>query len=84
LVIFLLIKENKNKFLFLSWCLILNGAVSNLIDRIAYGYVVDYFDFVTGIINIADVMIVVGLGIYLFTSLKPKVQMRQKIAQQSN
>ena len=43
----------------------LGGAVGNLIDRIRFGYVIDFFDFrVWPVFNIADIAIVAGtLGI---------------------
>jgi len=45
--------------------LIFIGAVSNLVDRIWYGYTVDYFFLLTGYINLADVMIVAGFLLYI-------------------
>ncbi|TAN34227.1 signal peptidase II [Patescibacteria group bacterium] len=42
------------------------GALSNLIDRLAYGYVVDYLRALTGIINLSDILIVLGLLFFLF------------------
>ncbi|POZ52910.1 signal peptidase II [Methylovulum psychrotolerans] len=60
--------------------LILGGAVGNLIDRLIYGYVIDFVDFYVGtwhfaIFNIADAAISVGVGLMLLESLgvgKPK------------
>lgn len=41
--------------------LILGGTIGNLVDRIAYGFVIDYLDFVIWpTFNIADVCITVG------------------------
>ncbi len=43
------------------------GAVSNLIDRIRLGYVVDFFDFrVWPVFNIADIAIVLGTSAVLW------------------
>lgn len=42
------------------------GAASNLIDRLIYGYVIDYFRIATGIINIADLLIATGFTLYLW------------------
>jgi signal peptidase II len=40
------------------------GAVGNLLDRVRTGYVTDFFDFrVFPIFNIADIAIVVGVGL---------------------
>jgi len=55
-----------NIFILLGWVFLAGGAISNLIDRIAYGYVIDYFFIFTGYINIADIMIASGLLILLF------------------
>lgn len=44
-----------------SLSLIVGGAVGNLIDRVAYGYVIDFFDFrIWPVFNIADMAIVIG------------------------
>lgn len=44
-----------------SFSLILGGAIGNLIDRIAYGYVIDFIDFrVWPVFNIADSAITIG------------------------
>lgn len=51
------------------------GAVSNLFDRIKYGFVIDYFDLqYFTVFNVADVMIVVGsIGLALiFASIDKK------------
>ena len=52
--------------------LILGGGVGNMIDRIAYGYVVDMidfcpFDFWVWIFNVADSCVCVGAGIVLLS-----------------
>lgn len=49
----------------ISLCLILGGALSNVIDRILYGHVIDYFDFHLqnwhfAIFNVADSAICAG------------------------
>ena len=46
---------------------ILTGAVSNLADRLVYGNTIDYVRIFTGIINIADCLIVVGFVLYFWT-----------------
>lgn len=53
--------------------LILGGALGNLIDRVAYGYVVDFLDF-SGlhfpyIFNVADAAINVGVAFLLYDTL---------------
>jgi len=44
---------------------ILVGAISNLIDRIMWRGTIDYFLVLTGVINLADVLIVGGVLLYL-------------------
>jgi signal peptidase II len=47
--------------------MIIGGAVGNLIDRLAYGYVIDYFDVYAvnfAIFNIADCFITAGAVIF--------------------
>lgn len=48
----------------LSLPLVFFGALSNFIDRVWYGHTVDYFLILTGVINLADAMIVVGFVVY--------------------
>lgn len=50
----------------LRWAmiLVLGGAVGNLVDRLRYGYVVDFLDFrVFPVFNVADTAIVTGVGL---------------------
>lgn len=48
--------------------LVLGGAVGNLYDRIAYGYVVDFVDlsFFPAVFNVADASITVGAALLAF------------------
>lgn len=62
-------KENKLKSII--WQFILAGGVSNIIDRLFRGYVVDFIQMkFFGIFNLADVCIVVGAIIIIFLELK--------------
>ena len=50
----------------LRWAmiLVLGGAVGNLVDRLRFGYVVDFLDFrVFPVFNLADTAIVTGVGL---------------------
>ena len=91
-ILFFYIRKNKEYGKFLKACLmcILVGAVGNLIDRFAYGKVVDFIDFFGiwhAIFNVADSFVVVGtimLIVYLIVeevkdykarkALEPKVE----------
>lgn len=66
-IIFYIYKNKpKNKFEKIGYSLVLGGAIGNFIDRIVYGYVIDFLDFnIFGydypIFNLADTFIVVGV-----------------------
>jgi len=50
----------------------LGGAIGNLIDRIYFGQVTDFFDFrVFPVFNIADIAITVGVGLLCLEILLP-------------
>ena len=57
-------KERINKRMLVSLILIVSGGISNIIDRIFRGYVVDFIDinpiFSFPIFNIADIILVIG------------------------
>ena len=58
----------------LSLALILAGAIGNLIDRILFGTVVDFFDFMIGsyhwyIFNVADASVTIGMILYIYNSV---------------
>lgn len=72
-LVWLLIKNytRKNIFLIFSLSLIVAGAVSNLVDRLIFGYVIDFISFFDySIFNLADVFIVGGVGLVLIWELK--------------
>ena len=67
-IIFCYVYKNKlkNKLEMLGYSMILGGAIGNFIDRIVYGYVIDFFDFyIFGydypIFNMADTFIFIGV-----------------------
>lgn len=57
--------------------MVLGGAIGNIIDRVRFGYVVDYADLHFGvfrpffIFNLADAAISVGVVILLYRALRP-------------
>jgi len=54
-------KEKISEMYILGFSLILGGAMGNLIDRVAYGYVIDFIDFrIWPVFNIADSAITIG------------------------
>ena len=54
----------------LSLILIISGALSNFIDRVLFAATIDYLRVLTGVINLADVMIVVGAGMIVWRGFK--------------
>jgi signal peptidase II len=60
--IFFHLKEKKNSFLNkVSLSLILSGALGNLIDRLRFGYVIDFLDFrIWPVFNLADSALTIG------------------------
>jgi signal peptidase II len=70
IIIYLLSFKLKNSEK-ISFFLILLGAISNLVDRLQYGYVIDYFDLKWfTIFNLADVLITLGTLILIISLFK--------------
>lgn len=67
LVLFFFLAKQKKPALFviLGISMIIAGAISNLIDRILFSSTTDYLRLFTGVINIADIIIVSGAGLLL-------------------
>ena len=76
---FLLLKYQnyfmENKRNILAFALIYGGLVGNLIDRVIYGYVIDYlhiyiFGFSFPVFNLADMAIVIGFLLVIIAIIK--------------
>tara|TARA_Y100000031_G_C8084285_1_gene321105 strand:+ start:119 stop:592 length:474 start_codon:yes stop_codon:yes gene_type:complete len=50
--------------------LFVGGALSNMIDRIWHGLVIDYINIWTGALNIADLAIITGIILLIFSTTK--------------
>ncbi len=78
IIFYMFKKRPQSKFFYVTVALIVGGGIGNLIDRVAYNYVVDYlsFSFFPPVCNFADYCITVGvvlLAVYLlFFSEKEK------------
>lgn len=64
-ILFLLARHGSQKLFSLALAMILGGAIGNVIDRLAYGHVIDFLDFHVGgwhwpAFNVADSAIVGG------------------------
>jgi signal peptidase II len=56
----------------IAFGMIVGGAIGNIVDRLHYGYVVDFIDFYRiwpNIFNVGDSCITVGVGLLLLSSL---------------
>lgn len=76
-IVWLLRKHHQQKLFCFALALILGGALGNLMDRIAYGYVVDFLDFHWDshhfpAFNIADSAITCGAALMLWDSFMHK------------
>ena len=70
IVSFLIIKDSRNR---LGLSMILGGAAGNLMDRLIYGYVIDFLYIYIGkyhwpAFNIADAALTAGIFIFFFES----------------
>ena len=70
-------KKYMNIWVIVAFAFVIGGGVGNLIDRIAYGSVTDFFQiklgiFKTGIFNMADVSVTLGAVLILFLSFRSK------------
>lgn len=71
-------KELKNIEV-ITYCLLISGIIGNLIDRIIFGYVVDYFEFVIfnynfPIFNLADIFIMIGCFLLIIVTIKEEIK----------
>lgn len=56
----------------IAFGMILGGAIGNIVDRLHYGYVVDFIDFYRiwpDIFNVADACITIGVALLILSSL---------------
>ena len=70
LFVFFLVADLRGRVLSAGLALVLGGAIGNLIDRLHYGYVLDFFE-VRGfsIFNLADACVTVGVGLILLHTI---------------
>jgi signal peptidase II len=78
-ITWLLRRHEQQKLFCFALALILGGALGNLIDRIAYGYVVDFLDFHWNAhhfpaFNLADSAITCGAALLLWDSFMNKAE----------
>lgn len=84
-IIYVLYKNEREKILEnFSFALILGGALGNLLDRLYYGYVIDFIDVNFGnwhypTFNIADCAICIGIMFFIMGNIKNKTGKKEKI-----
>jgi signal peptidase II len=75
-IIYLLRRHSGQRLFCWALALIMGGAIGNVIDRIAYGHVIDFLDFHFGALghfpafNIADTAITIGAILFVFDELR--------------
>ncbi len=72
ILVYMYFKDSKN---WLVYSLIISGALGNIIDRLIYGYVIDFIDLHIGsfhwpAFNVADSAISIGIVLFLYKILK--------------
>lgn len=72
-LVFIYVKrKSEDRLMMVAVSMIIGGGIGNLIDRAAYGYVVDFIDFrVFPVFNVADICVTLGcalLIVYVLTS----------------
>lgn len=81
---YLLTKKDIDNLTVIGLSFIVGGGIGNMYDRILYGQVTDFFHidfggvFKTGIFNMADVSVMVGMGLILLTSFVTRKTNKQK------
>jgi len=67
--------EALSRVYIVSFSLVLGGAIGNLIDRVVYGYVIDFIDFrVWPVFNVADSAITIGAILIAFKCFRLSVK----------
>jgi len=75
---YVFINKSIDKISLIGFCCIIGGGLANLYDRIVYGEVTDFLHidlggvFRTGIFNIADMSVMLGMGLLIYASFKYK------------
>ncbi len=89
LIYFFLIKNKELKKLeIIIYSILIAGIIGNMVDRIMFGYVIDYLDFnIFGynfaIFNLADTYIVVSAIIIFIMEVKDEINSRRRIKREN-
>ena len=64
----------EQKFMRFSYALLISGALGNIIDRVYYGYVIDFLRFPNfPVFNIADCCVTVGIALIIILTIKDMI-----------
>ncbi len=75
-ILYLLRRHSGQRLFCWALALIMGGAIGNVVDRIAYGHVIDFLDFHFGSLghfpafNLADSAITLGAVLFIFDELR--------------
>lgn len=72
LLIYTIQKHTKTFLFSLGSSLVIWGALSNIIDRMFFGFTTDYIRIISSVINIADIMIVLGASLLVLSEYNEK------------
>lgn len=80
IAIFWRVRERARTLLLAALGLLLIGAIGNLVDRLCFGHVRDFIDFVPplplighwAVFNVADMCITMGVGLYLISEFRTR------------
>lgn len=74
-------RKNKNKTnnFYFGVFFIFAGAISNFIDRVIFSITIDYFRVLTSVMNLADIIIVIGAVFLLSKNKIKKVKVNEKL-----
>ncbi|MCL2698358.1 MAG: signal peptidase II [Oscillospiraceae bacterium] len=79
ILIFLLTDRLKSRLMITALTLVAAGGTGNLIDRVFYGYVVDFIDFEIinfAIFNFADICVVTGVCLAVFATIREEIKLK--------
>lgn len=84
LSVYLYLGRCENHLYEVGVAMIISGGIGNMIDRLAYGYVVDFIDFCLidfAVFNIADCFVCIGAGLLILALVLEIIKESRKIAE---
>ena len=83
-LVYMLRSDKHGKTMSIAFALVAAGGIGNIIDRILNGFVVDFMHmdfgiFQTGVFNVADIYIMVGVGIFILIMIKERNKGKEEV-----